>query len=628
MPKLNYKKLFGYFRSFFARLWNNLTRFKNNLSKLKYLLFVYFFIVLIATLLLWAPFSQNEIHPLTGEPVAKISFIDAIFTASSAFSDTGLTVKPTFSQFNIFGQFIIAMLILAGGIGIFALKLFVFNFIFRRKTLTLRDVKMVQTERGGQDDAKVAAIVISSLKFLFITIIIFGFVLSLYFYFAPDAQTTPGLIQYLKDQNGGDGFIKAHHNWENAFRFGFFQTISAINNAGFDILSGSSLMQFYGDYFVQICLIILFVIGGLGYPVLYDIKCWILHKIKRKKGYYKFTLFTKISLIIYVLILLAGFGLTLIFEIISRDANSAWNKIYIKNDLQHQYAYQLYLYNKADNNLIQESINQKIPLDTYIWQTSWKDLPIRAGDSVLLKTKPNAGIIDHEMVLKYKEILKPYLDNGKMYGTKGQIIFGILFTSLSTRSAGFYTIGINDFTYSSYITYSIMMFIGSAPSSTGGGIRTTTFAIILMSIIATFRGEKRIRIFWRAISRDNIFAAMQVFIISLIIIFVIAAICTTSLDVYQPNGIKSFGIEKIDGKIASSVDSFKLEQVYFEVFSAFGTTGLSSGLTPYFNAGSKIAITILMFIGQFGISSLLFVWKKKHNHNVYYDYVEEDVAIG
>ncbi|WP_025755597.1 potassium transporter TrkG [Mycoplasmopsis cricetuli] len=585
----------------FSRLINIISKFKKNLSKLKYLLFVYFLIVFTSTFLLWGNFSQLNINPLTGESNNPIKWVDALFTASSAFSDTGLTIKPTATQFNVVGQIIIAVLIFSGGIGVFALKLFVFNFLFRQKNTSMSGVSLIQSERGGDNHSKVTKIVISSVKFLCLMIIIFGFVLSIYFYLAepsliPGENTFSSPLSKIIDNK----YINPKGNWSLSFKFGFFHTISAINNAGFDIMSTNSISQYYGDYFIQICFIVLFVIGGLGYPVLYDIRSLILHKYKRKSGSYHLTLFTKISLITYFVVFLFGFTSSLGFEIASRDFNTLWNKYNFPKEWTQNTTenfkipeYQIWL----DNNHDFEN-----------WQ-NWKD-----SSGKLLN-------IEQTTALNYIEKINQY--KGKYYGNNFQKLFAILFISLSTRSAGFTTLNLKDFSYNTHIIYSIMMFIGAAPSSTGGGIRTTTFAIVLLGIISTFRGNKDIRIFKRAISRDNIFSAMQVFLISIILVTILIFICLSNLDVYKDKGIET---DIINYKSRG----FRIEHIFFEISSAFGTTGLSLGFSSHKNLTiiSKISLIIIMFIGQFGISSLLFVWKRKKSYNRYYKYIEEEVAIG
>ncbi|WP_426461577.1 TrkH family potassium uptake protein [Mycoplasma hafezii] len=522
----------------------------SNVSRLKYLLLVYFLIILISSLLLYSPYTQAV------KPEDRISYLDAVFTTASAFSDTGLVVKNTFEHWNIFGQAIIAILILCGGVGIFALKFFIINYILGKRSSTIGDMMLLQTERGSTDERQTTKLIIASVKFLFITIFIFSIILSVYFYATP-IKTTVGIKNELVNNGWNIEANQPLHNWKLAIRYGVFHTISAINNAGFDIISGNSLMPYYQDYFLQICFIILLIIGGIGYPVIYDIRCYIRHKIKHKAKRYRFSLFTKVSLLIYVLVFLGGFITTLLFEIYSKADFTIWNKQYVD------------------------------------------------------------------------------LATGKIssyYGSSFDKTFAILFTSLSTRSAGFATVNMDDFTPSSKIVYVIMMVIGAAPASTGGGIRTTTFGIFIMSIISMLAGWPRVRMFQRAIIPETVSRSSRVIGIALVILITATVICSTSLATFNPSSAslhETKTLPELDGnKVKVITDKFSSVDVLFEVASAFGTTGLSSGITSSLNAFSKITIIVVMFIGQFGISSTLLVWQRKKNRKQKFEYVDSDLAIG
>ncbi|VEU70303.1 TrkH family potassium uptake protein [Mycoplasmopsis glycophila] len=537
---------------------------KSNISKLKYLLFVYFVIILISSLLLFSPWTQN----LSPEN-EKISYLDAVFTTASAFSDTGLVVKNTFSHWNIFGQGIITILILFGGIGFFALKFFVITYIFRRRSSSLGDMMLIQTERGSTEERKTSRLIISSVKFLFITIFIFSIILSLYFYFT-DIKTTSSILNSLNNE-----YINPKGNWGLAIRFGIFHTISAINNAGFDIISGKSLSPYYKDYFLQFCFIVLLIIGGIGYPVIYDLRCFILHKMRRKSRRYRFTLFTKVSLIMYLIVFLVGFISTSLFELLSQDPNSFWNRI--------------------DVSQANEPI--KVSYNNYL---------------EALKTNTLS-----ESLKKF-----PELKNYYYYGNSFNKIFAIFFTSLSTRSAGFATFDLADLTKPSITIYTIMMVIGAAPASTGGGIRTTTFALFVMSIFSILAGWPRVRMFKRAINKDTVSMSSHVIGIALVILSLATLICATTLLSHNLEWVKELNNGNLD------VKKFGMGSVLFEVASAFGTTGLSTGITQYLNATAKITLIVVMFVGQFGISSTLLVWKRKKNNSRKFEYVDGDIAIG
>ncbi|WP_246051811.1 TrkH family potassium uptake protein [Mycoplasma nasistruthionis] len=548
-------------RSKFYRSISYFWHWKNNISKLKYLLFVYFLIIVLSSIILFLPISQNANQP-------KISYINAVFTTASAFSDTGLVVVDTYKHWNDLGQAVIAILILSGGIGIFALKFFIINYLFGKKTTSVVEMKLLQTERGGSDMSKMIKLIVSSVKFIFIVICFYSIILTLYFYFSP-LKHTKGIQLMLN----GD-FISPQYNWGLSLKFGIFHTISAINNAGFDIMSGFSLMPYYQNYFLQISFIILLIIGGVGYPVLYDLLEWIKHKIHRKPTQYKFSLFTKVSLTAYLLILIAGFLASIVFETTSSNPYTLWNQYYIPENLSDS---------------------------VYTTYTKW------FNDGADLTNVPDK--------------IKQYVENGHLYGSDFDKFFAVVFSSFSTRSAGFATVNIKHFTQGTTFIFILMMIIGAAPASTGGGIRTTTFALMFMSIVRILFGWPKVRMFKRSIRQETVNMSSQIIAITLIIILLASMILFSSFDTYK-------GQIKTDSIFNNGNEVFGTENIVFEVASAFGTTGLSSGITKNLNVASKITLILVMFIGQFGISSTLQVWKRKKSYKRTFEYIDGDIAIG
>ncbi|MBR4025539.1 MAG: hypothetical protein IKJ03_01115, partial [Mycoplasmataceae bacterium] len=128
MNKTKKKKLFKQIKKFFL-----------NMSNFQIIFIVYLFVTLSAGLLLLLPISQQENQ--------NVKFIDALFTAASAFSDTGLTTLTTVTTWSDFGQLLILILILSGGIGIFALKFFLINVIFN-KSISINSRNVLEKERG------------------------------------------------------------------------------------------------------------------------------------------------------------------------------------------------------------------------------------------------------------------------------------------------------------------------------------------------------------------------------------------------------------------------------------------------------------------------------------------------
>ncbi|WAM00781.1 hypothetical protein NWE60_04950 [Mycoplasmopsis felis] len=103
-----------------------------------------------------------------------------------------------------------------------------------------------------------------------------------------NSSQTFGISKYLKNQ-----YINPQGNWSLAFRFGYFHTISAINNAGFDIISNRSIMPYYLNYGLQIWIIVLLVIGGIGYPTIYDFHKFLKRKLRATKRNITFLCFQK-----------------------------------------------------------------------------------------------------------------------------------------------------------------------------------------------------------------------------------------------------------------------------------------------------------------------------------------------
>jgi Trk-type K+ transport system membrane component len=157
----------------------------------------------------------------------------------------------------MFGQAVIAILILLGGIGIFALKVYVFNFIFGQ-ALKMSTINILGKERSFKDNNLSKKTIIVSITLILFLVILSSFILSFIFYF--EAPSNVG----IEPSNNPVGDISL------SIRFAIFHSISAINNAGFDIIGSSSLVPYYSVYSIQIIFMFLFIIGGIGYPVIYD----------------------------------------------------------------------------------------------------------------------------------------------------------------------------------------------------------------------------------------------------------------------------------------------------------------------------------------------------------------------
>lgn len=165
-------------------------------------------------------------------------------------------------------------------------------------------------------------------------------------------------------------------------------------------------------------------------------------------------------------------------------------------------------------------------------------------------------------------------------GTIGEMSFfkkilASFFQSVTTRTAGFNSVPFGNLTEGSVFLFCILMFIGASPGSTGGGIKTTTFGVIIFYVISVVKKRESVVIFNRRIGWEVLNRAIVVLILALLYVGIITLIIV-------------------------SIDEFTLEQTIFEVVSAFATTGLSLGITPELGTISRILIICTMLLGRLG----------------------------
>jgi potassium uptake TrkH family protein len=161
-----------------------------------------------------------------------------------------------------------------------------------------------------------------------------------------------------------------------------------------------------------------------------------------------------------------------------------------------------------------------------------------------------------------------------------QRIYTAFFTSISSRTAGFSIIDIADLSMSTRFLLLVLMLIGAAPGSTAGGIKLTTFYILFKSALATVSGKRQVTIYNRSVSFDIVDKAYVVLIFTVLVVFAGSFI------------------------LSISDSQFSMEEIIFEVASAFGTAGLSTGITTYLSVFGKFIITIIMFIGRITVLTL------------------------
>ena len=415
-------------------------------------------VIAVGTLLLTLPISSR-----TG----RLGVIDALFTATSATCVTGLVVRDTWSQFSLFGQIIILMLIQVGGLGLVTLTSF-FALAARRR-MGFRDLRLLgeSVSADGLSKATEVLKIVIKLAAAFEAV---GIVLLL-FAFVP--------------QFGAEGV------WVSVFT-----AISAFCNAGFDLFGRfgaySSLVPYVNNYYVQAVIMFMIMAGGLGFMV------WVELAEYRKKR--RLSLHAKVVLQFSVIFWVGGAVLLALLE--------------------------------------------------------WSNPRTMGGLSV----------------------------PGK--------IMAALFQSVSTRTAGMNTIDLAACSPISKLLMSVLQFIGAAPGSTGGGVKVTTFAVLILTIRSVAQGRDDCVIGGHHIESKTVYRALTIIVIGAVAAFGSAVV------VYY-----------------NTAETVSVIDCIFESCSAFGTVGLSVGVTGQLNTGAKLLYMACMFMGRVGPVSLAISLTAKPDDN-------------
>ena len=415
-------------------------------------------VIAVGTLLLTLPISSR-----TG----RLGVIDAMFTATSATCVTGLVVRDTWSQFSLFGQVIILMLIQVGGLGLVTLTSF-FALAARRR-MGFRDLRLLgeSVSADGLSKATEVLKIVIKLAAAFEAV---GIVLLL-FAFVP--------------QFGAEGV------WVSVFT-----AISAFCNAGFDLFGRfgaySSLVPYVNNYYVQAVIMFMIMAGGLGFMV------WVELAEYRKKR--RLSLHAKVVLQFSAIFWVGGAVLLALLE--------------------------------------------------------WSNPRTMGGLSV----------------------------PGK--------IMAALFQSVSTRTAGMNTIDLAVCSPISKLLMSVLQFIGAAPGSTGGGVKVTTFAVLILTIRSVAQGRDDCVIGGHHIESKTVYRALTIIVIGAVAAFGSAVV------VYY-----------------NTAETVSVIDCIFESCSAFGTVGLSVGVTGQLNTGAKLLYMACMFMGRVGPVSLAISLTAKPDDN-------------
>lgn len=447
-----------------------MNNFLKRLTQAQTIALGFFIMILIGTLLLLLPFSSRD-----GQ---SCGIITALFTSASATCVTGLVVVDTYTHWTIFGQLVILTLIQIGGLGFITIG--VLFSILLKKNIDLRQRGLIKESVNTINIGGVVKLV----KKIFIGTALFeclGAVI-LASYFVPQL-----------------GFIKGLY-------YGIFHSVSAFCNAGFDLMGYkeqfSSFVSEYDNILINVTIMSLVVIGGIGFIVWDDISKNGLH-LK------KYMLHTKIVLSTTIILIFGSAALFYIFE------------------------------------------------------------------------SPNLFVGMH---------------------LKGKILSS-LFSAVTPRTAGFNTIDTAALTSSSKLLTIMLMFIGGSPGSTAGGVKTTTASIIIYYVINTLTGKSDCNVFGRRVNDATVKKACVIVCVNLLL----GLIGTITICHIQ--------------------SSEHISNVLFEVYSAIGTVGMSTGITRELTSLSRILITLLMYCGRIGsITFALVFTEKKSKARV--SLPEEKITVG
>ncbi|GIO37349.1 K+ transporter Trk [Paenibacillus antibioticophila] len=411
-----------------------------------------------------------------GKPMG---LIDALFMATSATCVTGLAVVDTGTHFSLFGQVVLLLLVQIGGLGFMVIGTLI-ALAFNRR-ISLRDRLVLQEAMNHNS--------MENLLTLLRRVIQYSLVIE------------------------GIGALLLAARWAvdmplgQALYYGLFHSISIFNNAGFDLFGSihgkfSGLAEYASDPYVNIVVMVLIFLGGIGFIVISD----LLHYRHTRK----LTLHSKVVLSMSGILVVAGALLILLLEM------------------------------------------------------------------------RNPATLQSE--------------------TFGDKLMSSFFHSISSRSGGVTTLSVAEMEHSTQFLLILLMFIGAAPGSTGGGIKVTVFAVLLGAMYAMLRGREDIVFFRRRLSKESIMRAITQTWLALILVV-------------------------LTGMVLSTLEDREFLPLLFETTSAFATAGMSLDLTPRLTDISKVILCIVMFLGRIGPVTLAYAITPKSEKELY-RYPEGKITIG
>lgn len=420
----------------------------------------------------------------------RLAWVDALFLATSAVCVTGLSPIDPGSVLSPLGQVVLLVLIQVGGLGYMTLSAFAAMLIHRRLSVMQR--LSVEIMLGELVEAwRLLRYAITST-------------------FAVELLGT--LLLFL-------AFGRYNLPFGERLWFAIFHSVSAFCNAGLDVFGlvgkergwGSSLQPFAHDPFVVLTIAGLFILGGLGFPVIVEVS----DRIRGKKP--RWSVHTRVVLTVNLILWFGGAFLIWLFE--SRNPTTLGNQ----------------------------------PLQVQLMSA--------------------------------------------------------FFQSATARTAGFSTVPTGALTAASLWLLCLWMFIGASPGGTGGGVKTTTVAVLAAATLSTVKMREQVVLFRRSVPPERLAKAVA---FALLAINTIGA-ATLLLCVTERN------------LLAQGIPHGPLS-LFFEAVSAFGTVGLSTGVTPLLSVWGKLILIATMFVGRIGLLTLLIAIAGRRVEHIRYPY--EEILVG
>lgn len=433
--------------------------------------------IMVGTLLLKLPISTR---------IGFISWIDALFTATSAVCVTGLVVQDTGQYFTVFGQCVILLMIQIGGLGVMTISVTLFRLMGRsisfRQRLVMQDL-FAHTPRKD----------------------IFGLLRSIMlFTFGAELLGAVFLTIHWSDELP----------WFQAMYTAVFHSVSAFCNAGFALFS-DSFMRYDGNLLLNFSICGLIVAGGIGFTVLYDIQSWFTNRARQRT---RLSVHTRTVLWTTLVLILVGAGVFGFLEWSAAGENSVWSERLLTS----------------------------------------------------------------------------------------------VFQSITCRTAGFNTVDISALQDATLTMMIFLMFIGASPGSCGGGVKTTSLALLAAYALSRMRGARRVNLCRKSVPEETVNRSISLILLSITII-----------------GVVLFMI--LMGSTGAGRDGTDVEgtfrDYFFETVSAFGTVGLSTGVTPHLNLWCKCWIILMMIVGRVGVLTFSYIIiRTRAMHGI--EYSEENLMVG